>query len=748
MASRKLSPRKKMVKTAPKTSVGARVYPFTSIVGQEEMRLALLLSLVEPAIGGVLVMGHRGTGKSTAVRALAELLPPLTRAARCAFNCDPDNTDELCDDCRATLTAQGKLTRERTRVPVVELPLNATEDRVAGSINLERAITEGRKVFEPGLLARAHRGFLYIDEVNLLEDHLVDLLLDVAATGRNRVEREGISEEHAARFVLVGSGNPEEGELRPQLLDRFGLCAEVTTPASADERAEVVTRRERFDRDPSAFVAAAEKDQTNLRRKIVRARRAVADVRVPHALVRSIAELCARLNVAGHRGELTIARAARALAAFEGRKVATQRDARRVAALALRHRLRRDPFEHTGGGGQIEQLAEEIFNASGSTSTTQATTCDAEAAVATKKDTERETDKTSALSFDNNLARVPDEDAARASDSPSSHLHQPDAPRASRESRAHDLPAPPAEQGASFDPQSASRVARRGVAPSSTSRSSRGHAKLSQRSARGRFVGKATTDATSRSLAFDATLRVVADRLTRSEDGSQTRDGNGLRRSESGSRFSLQSRESFESQCDSKLSVTADDLRFKMFARKSGTLFIFAVDASGSMAVNRIRQAKGALTQLLRRSYVNRDRVALVSFRESRAEILLQPTRSTALARRLLDALHVGGATPLAAGLARAHEIATRARRSGSDQIMLLVFTDGRANVSLAGLACEGDARSHLRNEIELIGAALRRCGVESLVVDTRARFTGDEEGRSLARALGGGYTRLPVAQS
>src|SRR5919202_1343446 len=186
-------------------------------------------------------MGHRGTGKSTAVRALAELLPPLTRVKGCAFNCDPGNADELCDDCRAALAGKGRLTIERARVPVVELPLNATEDRVAGSLNFERALNAGRKVFEPGLLARAHRGFLYIDEVNLLEDHLVDLLLDVSASGRNRVEREGVSAEHAARFVLVGSGNPEEGELRPQLLDRFGLCAEVSTPQSAEERAEIVT---------------------------------------------------------------------------------------------------------------------------------------------------------------------------------------------------------------------------------------------------------------------------------------------------------------------------------------------------------------------------------------------------------------------------------------------------------------------------------------------------------------------------
>src|SRR2546423_7375721 len=275
-------------------------FPFAAIVGQEEMKLALILSVIAPSIGGVLVMGHRGTGKSTAVRALAELLPPVWFARGCPFNCDPGEEAEHCADCEARLQKEGKRARERRRVPVVDLPLGATEDRVTGSINIERALTAGTKAFEPGLLARAHRGFLYIDEVNLLEDHLGDLLLDVSVTGRNVVEREGVSIEHPARFVLVGSGNPEEGELRPQLLDRFGLQVEVRTVADLDERVEIVERREAFERDAESFRSSVQTEQERLRRRLLRARKNVHAVKLSRELLRRIAELCQQLNVDGH----------------------------------------------------------------------------------------------------------------------------------------------------------------------------------------------------------------------------------------------------------------------------------------------------------------------------------------------------------------------------------------------------------------------------------------------------------------
>jgi magnesium chelatase subunit I len=340
---------------------GRPVYPFAAIVGQEEMKLALMLAAIDPHIGGVIIMGHRGTGKSTAVRALADLLPPVERVKGCAYGCDPDSANEMCQTCAERLGRGGRLPREKGAVPVVDLPLGATEDRVCGTLDIERALTEGVKAFEPGLLARANRGFLYIDEVNLLEDHLVDVLLDAAASGRNVVEREGISVHHPARFVLVGSGNPEEGELRPQLLDRFGLFTEIKTITDLDMRVEIVERRDRFERDPLAFAEQFRQAGERLRQAIAGARLALGRVRIDRALTRRIAELCVSLGVDGHRGELTIARASRACAALEGRAEVTGEDVRKVASMSLRHRLRRDPLERIDSGARIEQELDRVL---------------------------------------------------------------------------------------------------------------------------------------------------------------------------------------------------------------------------------------------------------------------------------------------------------------------------------------------------------------------------------------------------
>lgn len=337
------------------------VYPFTAIVGQDEMKLSLLLCSIDPNIGGVIIMGHRGTGKSTAVRALADLLPRVKRVKSCSYGCDPDRTTELCFDCAQRLGRDGRLPSERGAVPVVDLPLGATEDRVCGTLDIERALVEGVKAFEPGLLARAHRGFLYIDEVNLLDDHLVDALLDAAASGRNVVEREGISVTHPARFVLVGSGNPEEGELRPQLLDRFGLYTQIETITDVEERIEIVSRRESFDDNPVRFLSYQSTEQEKLRKRITRARKIIAKVEIEHELLRLIAGLCVSLKVDGHRGELTIARAARALAAFEGRSRVEAADVERVAVMSLRHRLRKDPLEAIDSGERIERTLIELF---------------------------------------------------------------------------------------------------------------------------------------------------------------------------------------------------------------------------------------------------------------------------------------------------------------------------------------------------------------------------------------------------
>ncbi len=340
-------------------------YPFTAIVGQEEMKLALILNAVEPLLGGVLIMGHRGTGKSTAVRALADLLPSIDTVAGCVYGCDPDQVNELCASCRDRRRRGVRLPRKRGSVPVVELPLGATEDRVCGTLDIERALREGVKAFEPGLLARAHRGFLYIDEVNLLEDHLVDLLLDAAASGRNVVERDGISVSHPARFVLAGSGNPDEGDLRPQMVDRFGLHARVATVSNIPERIEIVRRRERFESDPSSFFEDAEPQQARLRRRIVRARRLLAGVSMADELLGAASELCLKLHIEGHRGELTIMRAARALAAYEARKQVGPEDVRNVAVISLAHRLRREVHGDVDPAIRIRHTLEAILPAPG-----------------------------------------------------------------------------------------------------------------------------------------------------------------------------------------------------------------------------------------------------------------------------------------------------------------------------------------------------------------------------------------------
>ena len=339
-------------------------FPFSAIVGQDEMKLALLIAAVDPGIGGVLAFGDRGTGKSTTVRALAALLPPMKVVQGCRYNCDPAApAAALCEGCRATLAGGGKLRAATVPVPVIDLPLGATEDRVVGALDVERALAQGVKSFEPGLLARAHRGFLYIDEANLLEDHLVDLLLDVAASGENIVEREGISVRHPARFVLIGSGNPEEGELRPQLLDRFGLSVEVRTPTDLPTRVEVVRRRDSYERDPEGFAARFEKEQAATRRRILAARRRLDQVAVPDAAIERAAILCIGLGTDGLRGELTLVRAARALAALEGAGEVADAHLRRVAPPALRHRLRRNLLDESVADTRVARALEEAFGA-------------------------------------------------------------------------------------------------------------------------------------------------------------------------------------------------------------------------------------------------------------------------------------------------------------------------------------------------------------------------------------------------
>ena len=657
-------------------------YPFTAIVGQEEMKLALILNLVDPLIGGVLIMGHRGTGKSTAVRALAHLLPAIEVVAGCPYNCHPS---EPCAHC---LTRDDR-SKQSVPVPVVELPLGATEDRVCGTIDIERALASGRKVFDPGLLARANRGFLYIDEVNLLEDHLVDLLLDVAATGRNRVEREGISVEHPASFVLIGSGNPEEGDLRPQLLDRFGLHTEVVTENYLKNRVDIVERRDAYDRDREEFCETFAPEQQQLAKRITRARSNLRKVVVARPLLEKIAQLCADLKVDGHRGELTIMRAARALAAFEGRRAVNENDVRRVSAMSLRHRLRRDALDETATSDQIEQAVDQVLPQNSTAP------------------------RTNGQAKDDETDRNPDEPGPQnASPDPTFNPPNPTSSRSRNGDRPNkkDAPSPPA-----VDKRSRQSQLEEQLQPKDRSRKTRSKtrrsagAKAAMQQLRGRYTRSVAFKEAGARVAVDATLRAMVAHAR----GTLT-------------------------------PVASDALRYKLLKDKQGTLFIFAIDASGSMAANRIARAKSTILRLLRKSYLNRDSVAIVSFHGMTANIDLPPSRSILRARRVLDSLRMGGSTPLGAGLVTTIELIKLVGDKFGETVVLL-FTDGRSNVPLRRKGLNVRALRHLKIEGELreLNVELRKTRARVIVVDTQREFEPSDETRRLAHILQAQFVKL-----
>ncbi len=659
----------------PVNKVKQKTYPFTAIVGQEEMKLALLLNVVDPLIGGVLIMGHRGTGKSTAVRGLGDLLPQITVVAGCPYNCDPK---EKCDQCRQN----DEVNTRQSDVPVVELPLGATEDRVCGTIDIERALSAGRKAFDPGLLARANRGFLYIDEVNLLEDHLVDLLLDVAVTGINKVEREGISVEHPASFVLIGSGNPEEGELRPQLLDRFGLHAEVITENYLQNRVDIVERREGYDRDRDVFCKSYSADQEQLRKRITRARANLSKTNVDRDVLEKIAQLCADLKVDGHRGELTIMRAARALAAFEGRKAVTEEHVKRVSAMALRHRLRRDALDETATSEQVQQALDEVF-----------------------PNTTPPPQRSSGSDGDNQDLDGPgkvNKDAPRQRRSASGSSSRPN---------EVDVLSPPAveKKSAELRLDEQMRTERGEKSRSKGRRASGAKAALGQN--RGRYTRAVMFRSAGARIAIDATLRALA----------------GL---------------------DGRLApVNSEALRYKLLKHKQGTLFVFAIDASGSMAANRIARAKSTILKLLRKSYLNRDSVAIVSFHGTTANIDLPPSRSILRARRVLDSLRMGGSTPLGLGLVTTIELLELVGNKFGEKVVLL-FTDGRSNVPLrrGGLNLRAFRQVKIESELRELTVALHQTKARVIVVDTQKEFESTADTRRLAGILRAGFVKIAPA--
>jgi magnesium chelatase subunit D len=601
------------------------VFPFTAIVGQEALGEALLACAVDPRIGGVLVRGERGTAKSTAVRALAPLLGDVEVVAGCRFNADPSE-GAACPDGPHDGAAI-----ERRPVALVELPVGATADRLLGSLDLDRALRDGVAAFEPGLLAAAHRGILYADEVNLLPDHLVDVLLDAAAMGRAHVEREAISVSHPARFLLVGTMNPEEGELRPQLLDRFGLSVDVAASPDPAQRVEVVRRRLAFDADPEGLHARFAADEAALAARVAGARERLASVALDERTLLLIAGICARLGVDGMRGDIVCAQAARALAALDGDGAVGEDHVRRAARLALAHRRRRGPLEPPGlDDAELEQAMEE----------------------ARGDDPDPEPEPPGPSNGSRNGARdhtPPEPPPAAGSEEPSGmrgeHAAGGGEPRGLR-AAADAAPHPHAPAPERVDaPTAATR------APS-LSLAGVGHGAAGRRSratgAEGEPVDSRPPTGAVTDLAVAASLRAAAGRRTLS-------DGPPLARG---------------------------DLREHIRAGREGNLVVFCVDASGSMgARRRMAAVKGAVLGLLLDAYRRRDRVALVTFRGPGAQVVLAPTGSIERAAAVLAALATGGATPLAAGLHRAAELVTLERRRDPERrALVLAVTDGRAS--------------------------------------------------------------------
>ena len=638
-------------------STGRPIFPFTALVGQPRMKQALVLNAINPRIGGVLVRGEKGTAKSTAVRALANLLPEIDVVVGCRYGCEPGKLEDLCADCSARVDGRMALPSTSRRVPIVNLPVAATEDRVAGTIDIEEAITRGERRFEPGLLAAANRGILYVDEVNLLNDHLVDVLLDAAAMGMNYVEREGISLAHPSQFILIGTMNPEEGDLRPQLLDRFALAVEVQGLSDQASRAEVVRRRIAFERDPQAFGLAWTEAEAAERERITRARALLPRVVLDDRMLDLITHLCVDFGVDGLRADIVMYKTATTLAAYAERTRVDEGHVRDAAELALLHRRRRQPFEQPGlDPRDLDRAIQERLSEDGR---------NGEAAPG-EAEHDGGSPEQGGSAVEERVFAAAEPYAVRALAPPTEREERPK--RAGRRSRAR-------------------------------SRASSGH-----------YVAASLPNDPLGDVALDATLRAAAahqpTRRAAQPDGPA-------------------------------VIIHRSDLREKVRETRAANVVLFAVDASGSMAARqRMVAAKGAVVSLLMDAYQKRDRVGLIAFRGSEAELLLPPTMSVELAERRLQALPTGGRTPLARALQLGLSTFQRHRANHPDETPLLVLiSDGRANVSLG----DGD----VARELGLLGAELRTRGVHAIVVDTESGPVRMGLGRELSAALGGRY--LPI---
>jgi magnesium chelatase subunit D len=656
-------------------------FPFTAIVGQHSMKRALLFNTINPKIGGVLIRGKKGTAKSTAVRSLAELLPRVSVIEGCPYRCYPNIPQGLCHICTTT---QKETLSSSQQVRVVDLPVGATEDRLVGSLDIETAIKTGTKSFEPGLIAAANRGILYIDEVNLLNDHLVDVLLDAAAMGRNYVEREGISVSHSAEFILIGTMNPEEGDLRPQLLDRFGLAVEVTGDFTGEERKEVVKRRIAYESDPFGFMASWAEEDTKTRNRLVQSQELLSKVILSEDMLELITDICSEYQVDGLRGDIVMYKTASTIAAYEGRTEVNVEDVREAALMALLHRQRRLPFQQTQMvTDQLDSIIEDHQN----------------------QNRNREPQNPQSNTEESEDSSEPDP-YTEPDDSDDTF---PDSPESSNSQQDEYF-----EIGDTYD-----------VSPFKVDPPDRRPRQKSGRRANsisgnsiGRYIGAKIPQGKPTDLALDATLRAAAPNQIRRQEESQTDTNIAFR-------------------------VEPSDIREKVRETRTGSLILFVVDASGSMgAQRRMVEVKGAILSLLLDAYQRRDKVALISFRSTTAELLLPPTNSVDLAQVYLQQMPTGGRTPLSRALFLALDVLDTEHLKDSESVPLVVLlSDGRANVDVR----ENGSTSE---DSKAVANIFRDKRIPAVVIDTEIGFVKLGLAQELAENMGAQYINLESLRS
>lgn len=630
-------------------------YPFTAIVGQEKLKKALLLCAINPGIGGVLIQGDKGTAKSTAARALADIVPAITKINNCSFGCLPTEPLDFCDACQ-----QQDKQLIQGQVPFINLPLGATEERVLGNLDLEQVLIEKKKKLQPGLLAAAHQGILYVDEVNLLADHLVDVLLDVSVTGENVIEREGLSLSHPSRFTLIGTMNPEEGYLRPQFLDRFGLMVEVEAPVDIAERTEVVRRRIAFERDQAAFVSQWESAQSGLQNQLIEAKKLLSLVQLNDELLMLISELTTELNVKSLRADIVIYKTAVTIAALNQRTEVSADDIREAADLTLAHRSKRHPFNNAPNK---QDKPKEQPNHSPDEQTSQ------------QKPTQ---------------APVMGEDSFK----------NPASPNGNQDLSGKDKQEQPITQQVfeASTPLSLPQIKIDNLLSKQSEQN--GRRGVNKKTARGLYINpepaKNTTD-----IAVDAT---VVHALVRNPD---------------------------------ELDITIDDLHRKKRNSKTNNLILFVVDASGSMAASkRMEAVKGTVIGLLTDAYQKRDTVGVIAFRGIEAQILLNPTQSVELAEQAMKTLPTGGRTPLPHALQTAIQLLTRFDQINNYNPVLIILTDGKANVSLPG---GGDAWM----QTLALADRISKLNIQSVVLNTDLNYLNLNRAEELATSIGGQYLSL-----